>query len=182
MSMWVGDEWTASKALNIQGGLRFDAAFPGTLPDFNPTAQQLFGVKTDQVPHTSFVTPRLGFSYASPKRRGMGNPSGQGGPIAIAGLGNLPPEFIMAMLGTPRGSVAPGFGINASIGGYGQTLDNGSIASLVDQTGLPNTRRVLTCVGDLTPIPDWSAISNAAPTSCLDGAGAQTFSSSGPRG
>ena len=180
MALWVGDEWRASKALNFQGGLRLDAAFPGTLPSYNPVVDQLFGVKTDQVPHTSFVTPRLGFSWASATRRGMGSPTGQGGPIAIGGLGNLPPEFVMAMLGTPRGSVAPGWAINGSIGGYGQVLDNGSIASLIDQTGLPNTRRVLTCVGDATPIPNWTTLNSAPPTSCLDGTGATTFSTNVP--
>jgi hypothetical protein len=180
MALWVGDEWSASKALNFQGGLRLDAAFPGTLPSYNPVVDQLFGVKTNQVPHTSFVTPRLGFSWASAERRGMGSPTGQGGPISIGALGNLPPEFVMAMLGTPRGSVAPGWAVNGSFGAYGSPLDNGSVASLIDQTGLPNTRRALTCVGDATPIPNWSAINNAAPTSCLDGAGATTFSSNVP--
>lgn len=182
MGLWVGDEWTASKSLNFQGGLRYDAAFPGTLPSYNPAVAQAFGLHTDQVPHTAFLTPRLGFSWASAKRRGMGSPTGAGGPIAMNGMipANLPPEFIMAMLGTPRGSVAPGWAVNGSIGGYGSPLDNGSIASLIDQTGLPDTRRVLTCVGDVTPIPNWGAISNAAPTSCLDGAGATTFSSNVP--
>src|SRR5205807_2731619 len=42
MGLWVGDEWAASKALNFQGGLRLDAAFPGTLPDYNPAVDQLF--------------------------------------------------------------------------------------------------------------------------------------------
>ncbi len=178
---WVGDEFTASKALNFQGGLRFDEAYPGTVPDYNPAVDQLFGVKTDRVPHTMFITPRLGFSWTSPARRGMGNPNGAGGQISINGLpANLPPEFIMAILGTPQGSVAPGFAINGSFGAYGQPLNNGSIASLIDQTGLPNTRRVLTCVGDATPIPDWSQINNAAPTSCLDGTGSDRFSSNVP--
>lgn len=180
MALWLGDEWRASSALNFQGGLRLDAAFPGTLPSYNPAADAAFGVKTDQVPHTSFVTPRLGFSWTSASRRGMGSPTGAGGPISIGSLGNLPPEFVMAMLGTPRGSVAPGWAINGSIGGYGQVLDNGSVASLIDQTGLPNTRRVLTCVGDATPIPNWSAPNTAAPTSCLDGTGPATFSSNVP--
>jgi len=180
LAAWIGDEWTASKSLNFQGGLRFDAAYPGTLPSSNPAAAAAFGIHTDQVPHTTFITPRLGFSWASATRRGMGSPTGQGGPISIGGLGNLPPEFIMAMLGTPRGQVAPGWAINGSFGGYGQPLDNGSVASLIDQTGLPNTRRILTCVGDATPIPNWSSINNSVPTACLDGAGAQTFSSNVP--
>ena len=181
LGLWIGDEWTASKSLNFQGGFHFDAAFPGTLPEYNPVADQLFGVKTNEVPHINFVTPRLGFSWASATRRGMGNPSGQGGPVRLGGLpGNLPPEFIMAMLGTPRGSVAPGWAINGTFGAYGSPMDNGAVASLIDQTGLPNTRRVLTCVGDATPIPNWSQINNAAPTSCLDGTGSQTFSSNVP--
>ncbi len=180
LGLWIGDEFTASKSLNFQGGFHFDAAYPGTLPDYNPTAFSLFGVRTDEIPHISFLTPRLGFSWASAKRRGMGNPSGQGGPIALGGLGNLPPEFVMAMLGTPSGSTAPGWAVNGTIGAYGQPLDNGSVSSLIDQTGLPNTRRILTCVGDVTPIPNWSNATAAAPTACLDGTGSQVFSSNVP--
>jgi hypothetical protein len=180
-SLWVGDEFAASKALQFQGGLRYDAAFPGTTPELNPDVQTAFGIRTNQIPHSRLLTPRLGFSWASAKRRGMGSPTGQGGPISLGSLpANLPPEFIQALLGTPRGSVAPGWAVNGSIGAYGAPLDNGSIASLIDQTGLPQTRRILTCVGDATPIPDWSAIDNAAPTSCLDGTGSQTFSSNVP--
>ncbi|MGH7524016.1 MAG: carboxypeptidase regulatory-like domain-containing protein [Gemmatimonadales bacterium] len=180
-ALWLGDEWNASKALQFQGGLRYDAAFPGTAPDYNPAVDQAFGLKTDVIPHSRFVTPRLGFSWASAKRRGMGNPMGQGGPI---NLGNLPaglsPEFIQALLGTPRTSTAPGYAITGSIGGYGSPLDNGSIAGLIDQTGLPNTRRVLTCVGDATPIPDWNDLNGNVPSSCLDGSGPGTFATNVP--
>ena len=180
-ALWVGDEWNATKALQFQGGLRYDAAFPGTTPSYNPAVDQAFGLKTDLIPHSRLLTPRLGFSWASARRRDMGSPTGQGGPI---NLGNLPaglsPEFIQALLGTPRNATAPGFAITGSIGGYGSPLDNSNIAGLIDQTGLPDTRRVLTCVGDATPIPDWSAINGNAPTSCLDGAGPGTFSTNVP--
>ncbi|MGH7581897.1 MAG: carboxypeptidase regulatory-like domain-containing protein [Gemmatimonadales bacterium] len=179
-SFWLGDEWSASKALQFQGGLRYDGAYPGTLPSYNPAVYSAFGLSTDKVPHTWFVTPRLGFSWASAKRRRMGSSTGQNGPIQLGNLpANLPPEFLMLLLGTPRGSVAPGWAINGSIGGYGSPLDNGNIAGLIDETGLPNTRRVLTCVGDATPIPDWSS-NAAAPTSCLDGSGPATFSADAP--
>ena len=180
-ALWIGDEWNATKALQFQGGLRYDAAFPGTTPSYNPAVDDVFGLKTDRIPRSRLLTPRLGFSWASAKRRGMGSPTGQGAPI---NLGNLPAglsaDFIQALLGTPRTSTAPGFAINGSIGAYGSTLDNSNIASLIDQTGLPNTRRVLTCVGDATPIPNWNAIDNNAPTSCLDGSGPSTFATSAP--
>ena len=177
-ALWIGDEFTASKALQFQGGLRFDAAFPGTVPSYNPAVDQIFGLKTDLIPHSRLITPRVGFSWTSAARRGMGSASGQGGPISLGNLpGNLPPEFLQALLGTPRGSTLPGWAVNGSLGAYGGTIDNGSIAGLIDQTGLPNTRRVLTCVGDATPIPDWNSVDNAGPTSCADGTGATTFSS-----
>jgi hypothetical protein len=180
-ALWVGDEWNASKALQFQGGLRYDAAFPSTTPLENPAAAQEFGVNTARIPHSRLLTPRLGFSWTSPKRRGMGSSTGPGGPISLGSLpANLPPEFIQALLGTPRGSVAPGFAINGSVGGYGYILDNSSITGLIDQTGLANARRVLTCVGDATPIPDWSDPTEAAPSSCLDGTGASTFSANVP--
>ncbi|HEY3935658.1 MAG TPA: carboxypeptidase regulatory-like domain-containing protein [Gemmatimonadales bacterium] len=181
VSAWIGDEWSASKAWQFQGGLRYDAAIPGTVPLLNPAVQQEFGLETDRIPHSRLFTPRLGFSWASAKRRGMGSSSGQNGPIALGNLpANLPPEFIQALLGTPRGSTAPGWAVTGSIGAYGSPLDNGNIASLIDQTGLPDTRRVLNCVGDVTPIPDWNAITNAPPTSCIGGGGVSTFASDAP--
>ena len=180
-ALWIGDEWNVSKSVNIQTGLRYDAAFPETVPTYNPAVEQLFGLRTDQIPHSRLFTPRFGFSWASAKRRGMGATTAPGAGVNLSGLpAGLSPEFIQALLGTPRGSVAPGWAINGSIGGYGSTVPNGSIANLIDQTGLPNTRRQLTCVGDATPIPDWSAINNAAPTSCLDGTGPATFSTNVP--
>jgi hypothetical protein len=181
-ALWVGDEWNVSKAVNIQTGLRYDAAFPETVPTYNPAVDQAFGLHTDQIPHSRLLTPRLGFSWASPKRRNMGATTSAGNnPVNLAGLpAGLSPEFIQALLGTPRGSVAPGWGINGSIGGYGGTVPNSSIANLIDQTGLPNTRRQLTCVGAATPIPNWSDINGAAPTSCLDGTGPATFSTNVP--
>ena len=180
-ALWIGDEWNVSKSVNIQTGLRYDAAFPNTLPSYNPAVDQLFGIRTDQIPHSRLLTPRFGFSWASATRRGMGSPTGPGSPVNLSGLpAGLSPEFIQALLGTPRGSVAPGWAINGSIGGYGNTVSNGSIASLIDQTGLPNTRRLLTCVGDATPIPDWNTINGAAPTSCLDGTGPATFATNVP--
>jgi hypothetical protein len=181
ISAWIGDEWSATKALQFQGGLRYDAAVPEVIPQLNPAAQQEFGVQTNRVPYSGLLTPRLGFSWTSAKRRGMGSSTGQSGPIALGGLPlNLPPEFIQALLGTPRGSTLPGWAVNGSIGAYGTPLDNSDLVSLLDQTGLPDTRRVLNCVGDVTPIPDWSAINNAAPTSCIDGSGVSTFSSNSP--
>jgi hypothetical protein len=179
-ALWVGDEWSASKALQFQGGLRYDAAFPGTTPDYNPVVDTLFGIKTDRIPHSQLITPRLGFSWTSAKRRGLGSSSGNQGPINLGNLpGNLPPEFLQMLLGTPRGSVLPGIGVNGSFGAYGNTINNGSIAGLVDQTGLPQTRRTLTCVGDATPIPDWNN-PGPGPTSCLDGTGPATFSTNVP--
>ncbi len=45
-ALWLGDEWNATKALQFQGGLRYDAAFPSTTPTENPAAAQEFGVHT----------------------------------------------------------------------------------------------------------------------------------------
>jgi hypothetical protein len=175
---WIGDEWTASQALQLQGGVRLDAAFPGTVPGYNPDVAAVFGLHTDQVPHTSFITPRVGFSWTSDARRGK-VPT----PNPLSAVGTLPagmtPDVLRLMLGTPVGSAQPGIAISGSVGGYGGTLSNDRIAGLVDQTGLPNTRRTLTCVGGATPIPNWNAV-DATPTSCLDGTAPTAFSTNQP--
>ncbi|HEY9227997.1 MAG TPA: hypothetical protein VIP11_15175, partial [Gemmatimonadaceae bacterium] len=75
-AVWVGEEWTASKALQFQGGLRLDFSRPIALPGYNPAVDSLFHVRTDRIPNDVGLSPRLGFSWSSKDRRGQGSPSG----------------------------------------------------------------------------------------------------------
>ncbi|HEX3926903.1 MAG TPA: hypothetical protein VHW65_02810, partial [Gemmatimonadales bacterium] len=164
---------------------RIDAAHPGTIPDYNPVVDTVFGLHTNRVPNDVGFSPRLGFSWTSKGRRGIGTAGGSSGPLSglsAAQLSSFPPELLMSLLGNARASTTsqPGIGVNGSVGAYKNSISIYSISSLVDQTGLPNTRRTLSCVGPATPIPDWSNLNNAPPDDCLDGTGPAAFSTNTP--
>ena len=73
--------------------------------------------------------------------------------------------------------------ISGGIGAFRGVIEPTRIAALVDQTGFPNTVRQLSCVGDATPLPDWSdyaADPASVPASCLDGSAPVEFSTNQP--
>ncbi|HEX6535707.1 MAG TPA: carboxypeptidase-like regulatory domain-containing protein [Gemmatimonadaceae bacterium] len=73
--------------------------------------------------------------------------------------------------------------ISGGIGAFRGVIPPSRIASLVDQTGLANTVRQLTCVGDATPLPDWARYASdpeSAPDACLDGTAPVEFSTNQP--
>ncbi len=182
-SFWLDDDWTASQALQFQGGLRVDLSHPGTIPAYNPVVDSVFGIHTDRVPSDFGLVPRLGFSWTSGARRGRGTAGGSSGPLAGLTpdqLARLPPELAMALMGNQRMNTTalPGISVTGSIGGYKGVTSPGEIGALVDRTGLPDTRRQLSCTGDATPIPDWSALNS--PDACLDGTAPAVFSASTP--
>lgn len=74
--------------------------------------------------------------------------------------------------------------ISGGIGAFRGVIRPDRIASLVGQTGLPNTVRQLNCVGGATPIPDWVNYATdpaSAPAACLDGTAPVEFSTNQPR-
>jgi hypothetical protein len=179
---WIGDEWRVSSAIQLQLGLRIDAAHPKLLPEYNPVIDDLYGLRTDLVPRNVGFVPRLGFSWVSKARQG-GPQRGGGGPqIQLPpgmSLSDLPPEMIqMAMGGLP--SQTPGYSLTGSIGGYRGVVPTSRIAGMIDATGLPNTRRVLTCIGDAAPLPTWNDFNALPPEECLDGTAPETFSVNQP--
>jgi hypothetical protein len=151
-ALWLGDEWRASNELQLEGGVRLDMARSGTIPDYNPQVDGLFGVRTDHVPNDLALSPRLGFSWT---------PAGTT-PAALE-----------------RGAIT----ISGGVGAFRGVIAPDRIASMADATGLPNTIRQLTCVGDATPIPDWPSYGrsdSAIPSECLDGTAPVEFSTDRP--
>jgi hypothetical protein len=180
-SVWVGEEWTKSKAFQMQGGLRLDFAHPGTIPGYNPAVETAFGRRTDLIPDDIGLSPRIGFSWTSAGRRGQGtagNSSTLGG-LSASMIAAMPPELVMSLLNMQRGSTLPGIGVSGSIGAYRGGTSTGNISEMVESTGLPGTRINLYCVGDAIPIPDWTTITEG-PTTCADGSAGSAFSIAKP--
>jgi hypothetical protein len=180
-SVWIGDEWKVSDALQVQGGMRADFTNPGTLPRYNAAVEETFGVRTDQVPRDVGLSPRIGFSWSSAARLGRGTAGGSAtmGGMSAAAISRMSPELVTSIVSMQRASTLPGIGVTGTIGAYRGTISPNTIAELVESTGLPGTRVTLSCVGDAVPVPDWSTITEG-PTACADGTSGTTFSLSRP--
>ena len=180
-SVWIGEEYKASDAWQFQGGLRMDFAHPGTLPRYNPAVEQTFGMRTDRIPRDAGISPRVGFSWTSATRRGRGTAGRAStlGGLSAEAIRSMSPDMVSSIVSMQRASTLPGIGVTGTFGAYRGTVNNGTIAELVESTGLPGTRITLSCVGDAVPIPDWSTMTEA-PTACADGTPGTTFSLARP--
>jgi hypothetical protein len=169
-SAWVGEEWAASKAWQFQGGLRLDFSHPLVSPRYNAVADSVFGIRTDRVPGDVGMSPRFGFSWSSPKRRGQGSSSGSSslGGLSASQLSMMPQEMVMSLLASQRTNTLPGIGVNGSIGAYRGVTSSSTIGELIESTGLPGARVSLSCVGAAVPIPDWRTMTEG-PMECADG-------------
>jgi hypothetical protein len=181
-ALWVGDEWRVRRNLRFQLGTRVDATRPATTPQYNPLVDSLFGLRTDKVPSTVAVSPRVGFAWSPWGSTAAPQPAM--GPMGVgirAGGGMGGPGF-----GRTRQAMVPQVdwkrfvSVSGGIGAFRGTIPNSRIASLVDASGMANTTRRLTCVGDATPLPEWDDVSWSVPDSCVDGTAPEEFSTRQP--
>jgi hypothetical protein len=170
-AVWVGDEWAVSRSWQLQGGLRFDFANPGTRPEYNRLADSVFGIHTDRIPNDVGMSPRLGFSWASKARLGRGTAGGAAslGGMSAAQVQMMSPELVRSLLDMERSgaSTLPGIGVNGTIGVFRGATSTNTIADYVEASGV-GTRSILSCAGAAVPLPDWRHMSNG-PTQCADG-------------
>lgn len=172
---WLGDVWRASRTVSIQGGVRLDAAAVGSRPIYNAAVDSVFGRRTDFVPATTGITPRIGLAWLIHQRpsRTIKDPV-TGGPATVVYADLATP------LGEPRANLGPGITLFASIGGYAGALPSDRLAQAVEHDGLLLSSRTLTCVGTATPRPDWASGGHAVFSRCADGTGPGTLSSDQP--
>ncbi len=140
----VGDTYLPRRGVQIQLGLQFQGTAIPSRPQYNPVVDSLFGRRTDRIPGAFGVSPMLGFNWTPHTAR-----SGAVAPRNLFG-------------GTLFGGVRR----------IAQPIDAASVESVIRTTGLQNAAQQLRCVGDATPIPDWSAYLDAVgniPTTCADG-------------
>jgi len=153
----LGDTYRRSPDLQIQYGIRAEGNRFSASPAFNQEVQSAFGRRNDFVPRRIAVSPRVGFSWT---------------------LGNA--REISAFEGAAR---RPRATMRGGIGVFANSSNVGSIASAVDNTGLPGGAQQLFCVGEAAPVPDWRAYAldpSSAPDRCADGTGGTVFSNTAP--
>ncbi len=165
----LSDSWRATNSWSFQYGLRLDLGRSATRPTYNPVVDSIFNRRTDRVPQDIGLSPRLGFQWVSGGRDSRQRKKG-------FAQGAYQPGQLLTRSFSP-------ITVSGGIGAFRNSIDPSTIASLVDATGLPNTLRMLNCVGDATPVPDWNQfMSNPdiVPTQCLDGTAPVEFSNDKP--
>ncbi len=155
----LGDAWRPSerhRSLQVQYGVRVEANRFGAVPAYNPRVEELFGLRTSEVPNTVGVSPRVGFTWS------------YGRATRLAG----------ALNEGPRGTFSGGIGM------FRNGLPSGLLASAIDNTGLPSGAQLVNCVGPAVPATDWGAFLDdpaALPTGCADGTAGSVFADRTPR-
>jgi hypothetical protein len=153
----LGDSYRPTDDLQFQYGLRLDGNRFASSPLLNSLVEQTLGIANDHVPNNYYLSPRVGFSYT------YGTASQVGGFFGAAR--------------SPRAVIRGGVGI------FQGTPNVQSIASVLDNNGLPSGVQQLACVGIAAPIPDWSSYETSLaniPTQCADGTLGSVFSNSAP--
>lgn len=163
-NVWNGfvaasDWWRVSDALQLLYGARIEGNRFLDAPAYNPAVEAAFGVRTDHVPNTVHLSPRVGFTWT---RRGTAgstqNPIGE--------FNYAPTGYLRGGIGEFRSFLSPALLTDASV-----------------LTGLPGGATTLTCIGPATPQPEWElyAASRATiPAQCASAAVPAAFSDAAP--
>ena len=142
----VGDPYRKTQDLQIQYGLRAEAAHFTVSPAYNAAVEQTFGRRNDHLPTPVAFSPRIGFSYT---------------------LGEV--DEIASFFGQQR---APRAVVRGGIGVFSNASSAGTIGSALDNTGLPSGAQQVVCVGEAVPVVAWSAYASKramVPDRCADG-------------
>jgi hypothetical protein len=71
LGLHLGDTWRFSEPLELTLGVRWDYSRLAQQPEHNPAVEDAFARRTDIVPRSIAVSPRLGFNYRLPAPRGV---------------------------------------------------------------------------------------------------------------
>jgi len=152
----MSDHWRTTSKLRVLYGARIERnQFIQSLP-LNRAVLETFGARTDRVPNTFHVSPRLGFTWF---------------------YGAAPSYGVSASpLGTryqlPHGVLRGG------VGEFRSLLRSSTLAGAQAASGLSDSRH-LDCVGPAVPTPDWRAYtedSGRVPTQCAGDSDVPEFS------
>ncbi|HEY4218943.1 MAG TPA: carboxypeptidase-like regulatory domain-containing protein [Gemmatimonadaceae bacterium] len=138
----------------VQYGVRFEGNHYGFAPDYNPSLDSVFHLRTDHVPSEVRIMPMFGFNW----------------PI-------FPEYHFMGLTLGRRGSISGG------VREYRGTLSTRALDSYTRQTGLPDAIQQLNCIGIAAPTPDWRAYEQSTesiPTDCAAGTTATVLTQTAP--
>jgi len=159
LALSLGDEWRPSntnRTFRVQYGLRLEGTRFGATPRFNPEVQELFDLRTDEVPNAVTVSPRLGFNWSYGAANRLGGPFNEG----------------------PRATISGGIGL------FRNSLSSSLLSQAIENTGLPDAAQFLNCLGPAAPVPSWEhygADVGTLPDACMDGTGGTSFAERQPR-
>jgi hypothetical protein len=131
--------------LQLNYGVRLEHSSYGGAPATNEDVLNEFHVDTHVLPTETYVSPRIGFSYAIPAPEQQGS--------------------------AQRGFAPPLWTIRGGVGVFRGTMPSTLPSTAQGQSGLLNAQTQLYCTGDAVPIPDWSDYINdpsTIPDECLD--------------
>lgn len=97
-ALWLGDIWRATSQLQFTYGVRAEQTTYGGAPARNPAVEQAFGLRTDQLPSDTRVSPRLGFTYTVPGPQGQ-----QPTTFVRGGIGEFRSVVPVSLLGALQG-------------------------------------------------------------------------------
>lgn len=162
----IGDLFTVNPAFRLLYGIRLEGNRFLTRPADNPSIETLFHVRTDAVPNTVHLSPRLGFTWS----------------LRGGGARDIPNRMMINRLGQ---FIFPGSGyIRGGIGEFRDFLQPTLVSSVLNSTGLPDGTRDLACYGPDAPPPDWVGYASgaaSAPAQCLTGGTSAIFSDTARR-
>ena len=162
-SVYLGDTWRFSRALQVNYGLRLEGSRFGGEPAYNPAVDSLFGRRTDDFPGELRLSPRAGFTWTifgrqPEEERREGEPREGQRRLGFRRPAQPPPVRAI---------------VRGGIGEFRGRPPTGLFTSALDATGLPRSESQLTCLGDAVPVPEWDRYlldPSAIPTTCAGGA------------
>lgn len=157
----LGDWWRPTDNFQLLYGARLEANRFLRSPAYNPAIGNAFGLRTDHLPNTISLSPRIGFTWSW-----RGDPGGGYANTKLGEFPRLPPAYILGGIGEFRGLLSPQLAADA----FGMT-------------GLANGIAQLTCLGAAVPTPAWGAYlagQTAVPAACASGYAQSPLSDAAP--
>jgi hypothetical protein len=144
----LSDSWRARPSLRVLYGARAEANRFTYAPPLNNELERALGVRTDEVPNTVDLLPRVGFTW-------------------LLNQGSRSRTY--SPLGQFNGTSQRYF--RGGIGAFRDFIAADLLSNALASTGLSGGGRGIRCVGPAAPIPDWSLVDEPSriPTRCANG-------------